>query len=287
VLQREEQPRGPQHLELVEMLLDRGADPNLRGSYWLLTPLALAVRGGQKQFVPLLKGPTDNDIYNACIMADARRVATLLKKDPGLATGADTANDWKPLRYCAESRLDGTGKKADSTVAVARALVEAGAVPDDGLDTAIHAKNLDLVAFLLDAGAEIQDGDTLHHAAQERTFDILDLLVERGVDLNDQRGTDHHGGYTPLGCCMHSRSVHGARWFLEKGIDPNRIGSADKQTALHVAVRYGCRVEMLEMLVEFGVEANAKDKQGRTALAVGKAEKRKKQVAYLQKIGAR
>ena len=172
-------------------------------------------------------------------------------------------------------------------MAVARALVEAGAAPDDGLDSAIGSRNLELVAWLLDAGAGIQDGDTLNHAAQDRAFDVLDLLVERGVDLNDQRGTEHHGGYTPLGCCMHGRSVHGARWFLEKGVDPNDIGSAEGETALHAAVRYGCRVEMLKMLVDFGAKVNARDGRGRTALAVGREQKRKKQVEYLEGIGAR
>ena len=280
-------PRGPRHVELVELLLKHGADPDRRGSHAQLTPLALAVRGGEGQFVPPLKGCTTNDIYNACVMADARRVRTLLQKDPAQATAADEANGWTPLRYCAQSRPAGSGAQPQAYVAVARALVEAGAAPDDGLDSAIGSRNVELVGYLLDAGAGIQDGDTLNHAAQDRAFDVLDLLVERGVDLNDQRGTEHHGGYTPLGCCMHGRSVHGARWFLEKGVDPNDIGSAEGETALHAAVRYGCRVEMLKMLVDFGAKVNARDGRGRTALAVGREQKRKKQVEYLEGIGAR
>lgn len=284
---KQSEPRGPRHVELAELLLHHGADPDGRGSHWQLTPLALAVRGGEGQFVPLLKGRTTNDIYNACVMADTRRVGTLLKKDPALATAADEANGWTPLRYCAESRPAGSGAGPRSYVAVARALVEAGAPPGEGLDPAIHSKNLELVRYLLDAGGEIRDGDTLNHAAQDRAWDVLDLLVERGVDLNDQRGTEHHGGYTPLGCCMHGRSLHGARWFLEKGVDPNDIGSADGETALHAGVRYGCRVEMLKMLVDYGVKVNARDRAGRTALAVGREQKRRKQVEYLEKIGAR
>ena len=284
---KQSEPRGPRHVELAELLLEHGADPDGRGSHWQLTPLALAVRGGEAQFVPLLKGPTTNDIYTACVMADTRRVRTLLQKDPALATAADEANGWTPLRYCAESRPAGSGAKPRSYVAVARALVEAGAPPGDVLDPAIHSKNLELVRYLLDAGGEIRDGDTLNHAAQDRAYDVLDLLVERGVDLNDQRGTEHHGGYTPLGCCMHGRSLHGARWFLEQGVDPNDIGSAEGETALHAAVRYGCRAEMLKMLVDFGVKVNARDRAGRTALAVGREHKRRKQVEYLEKIGAR
>ena len=125
-------PRGPRHVELVELLLKRGADPDRRGSHAQLTPLALAVRGGEGQFVPLLKGCTTNDIYNACVMADARRVRTLLRKDSALATAADEANGWTPLRYCAQSRPAGSGAQPQAYVAVARALAGPGGAGPGG-----------------------------------------------------------------------------------------------------------------------------------------------------------
>jgi hypothetical protein len=65
------------------------------------------------------------------ILGDAGRVRTELGRDPGLATQADTRTGWAPLHAAGASRWHGLDPaRAESLLAVARMLLDAGADPN-------------------------------------------------------------------------------------------------------------------------------------------------------------
>jgi ankyrin repeat protein len=169
---------------------------------------------------------------------------------------------------------------------IARGLIGHGADLTGCVDQAIYSNNLEVFEMLLKAGRTCTDDDTLNHAACDGQFDALELL-KYGGKLDGTRGTDHHGGYTPLGCTVSCRSIQGTRWFLEKGQNPNKIKSKDGENCLHMAVHFGASDKMLQLLIDYGAEINQKDKQRRTPLARAREKNHKKAVAFLEAAGAK
>ena len=103
--------------------------------------------------------------------------------------------------------------------------------------------------------------------------------------MNGTRGTDHHGGYNPLGCAVNMRSLKGVTWFLDHGCDPDEVQSKSGETALHVAVNSGAGVPLVRLLVERGVSLDRCDADGRTALDLARAKRKTKLVEFLQGAG--
>ena len=167
--------------------------------------------------------------------------------------------------YCARTRIgQSSKKKADAVEQVAELLLGHGAPHDSCIDLAIMSDNLSVADVLLRVGAIISNDDTINHAACDGQFAALELLEQYNAPLDGIRGTEHHGGYTPLGCAVSSRSITGVQWFLSRGQAPNKIKSKDKENCLHVAVQYGASEKMLQLLLEHGATLNQTDRQGLT-----------------------
>ena len=154
------------HGNVVQLLLDNGADLNKRDNYGITplnragaTPLHWAAEEGHKDVVKLL------------IVRGA---------DPNQGVGEV---EWTPLQKAAYHRHKG----------VAQILIDGGAstnIADKYGRTPLHWAaafgQRDLVEILLDAGADperecVEDGETpLHWAADEGHQDVVKLLIERG-----------------------------------------------------------------------------------------------------------
>ncbi len=287
-------PKHDGHQRTVDALLEAGADPLMQGSYWCISAIALCATGDSREFLPALlgKAPRQRDIFHASVLGEAVRVRALLKKDKELAVTPDkgtriwtSEHGWTPMMYCARSHVGVTDEnKAEALAEVAQTLIDHGASPEACVDMALG--NLAVLKTLLDAGGKIADDDTLNHAASDGHFEGLEMLMEYGTALDGTRGTDHHGGYTPLGCAVSCRSIQGASWFLEKGQSPNEIGSKDRENGLHVAVHYGASEKMLKLLLDHGAKLNQKDSQGRAPLVRAREKKHKKAIAFLETEGA-
>jgi ankyrin repeat protein len=288
-------PKHDGHQRTVDVLLEAGADPLMQGSYWCISAIAVCATGDSREFLPALvaRAPRQRDIFQASVLGETARVRALLKKDKELAVTPDegtriwtSEHGWTPMMYCARSHVGATDKKKERALAeIAQALIDHGATPDGCVDMALG--NLAVLKTLLDAGGKVADDDSLNHAASDGHFEALEMLMEHGTTLDGTRGTDHHGGYTPLGCAVSCRSIQGATWFLEKGQSPNQIGSKTRQNGLHVAVDYGASEKMLKLLVDHGAKLNQKDSQGHTPLARAQEKKHKKAIVFLEAAGAR
>ena len=278
-------PKTPGHSATVRLLLERGADPMLRGTWNLHSAVAVAAFGCT-EFVPLLleHGPRQPELYTAAALAHHEELATLLAETPAAATLPDADSrdgSWLPLQYCARS-VAGTEEERVATAAV---LLDHGADPSTGLDYACWSDNAGIVELLLQRGARLGDDDTVNHLACDGQFGVLDLLLNHGVvDMNGTRGTEHHGGYNPLGCAVNMRSLKGVTWFLDHGCDPGEVRSKNGETALHVAVNSGAGVPLVRLLVERGVNVNQRDAAGRTALDVAHAKRKTKLVEFLSRL---
>ena len=137
-------------------------------------------------------------------------------------------------------------------------------------------KNAPLVKLLLERGAD--PGAQLHEAAVESNPEVLELLVAHGAEVDLRRD-----GSTPLHYLIGHRMPANARWFLERGANPN-AKARDGTTPLHLAAAVGVRQEVLEVLVGHGARPTIKDRRGRTALEAAREAGNKRAVVYLRSL---
>ena len=236
--------------EIVELLLDHGADINARvnspedafqesnGS----TPLHLAVQHNANPGVTaaLLERGADVRIQNANwvtplqLASDAHPdvLALLLERYPDL-------NKSEMLRTAATY----------DNIAVARVLLEKGADvdyrwPDHPLATPLHCAIVyaghEMVRLLLEHGA--------------------DPSVKNNLGMTPLHFVADGGGEYPTG------SVALMAVLLEYGADVNAVAHADGATPLHYAVHFK-EPDAVTLLLEHGAAVNVRNAQGDTALA--------------------
>jgi ankyrin repeat protein len=126
-------------------------------------------------------------------------------------------------------------------------------------------RSLPLARALLEAGAAPNDGVTLTLAASGSDIAALDLLHEFGADPNGPWATD---GSTALYAILHwSENPDGARWLIEHGAHADPVFTHNGETPLHVvAERWG--TDLAEALVGRGADVGRRRADGRTPYAV-------------------
>jgi ankyrin repeat protein/mono/diheme cytochrome c family protein len=161
-------------------------------------------------------------------------------------------------------------------------------------------------------GKDAGDSTALHHAAGYGPIDNLQLLINKGADVNARNrlaSTPLHWaihdedkvrlllakranvnakqvqGRTPLYlAAMLGNSIPTMRLLLSAGADPN-LASANGQTPLMLAAARG-NVAGMQLLIERGAEVNAKDGAGETALMAACTNGSVRAVQLLIKQGA-
>jgi ankyrin repeat protein/uncharacterized protein DUF3471 len=119
------------HLEIVQMLLDRGADPNAKDSFYNATPVWSAADKGHVEVVRVLLARGGTDVASVLLSAIRKKSVPLV--ETLLATGRLTAHD---LSYALEGALN--QESAD----VAERLRKAGAVPPPPADFKVPPETL-------------------------------------------------------------------------------------------------------------------------------------------------
>jgi quinoprotein dehydrogenase-associated probable ABC transporter substrate-binding protein len=194
-----------------------------------------------------------------------------------------------------------------------------GANPDDELNNAIVADDVDRVGYLLSHGAHAnsQDGDgytPLISAIRSGFVGVATYLVEHRADANltDRSGWTplmwatwadnpalvnmllaHHAkldatdneGLTPLGIAAQNGKVKATRVLLDAGADVNAPIAKGGYTPLMLASISGSN-ELAAALIEHGAKVNAANPGGLTALMIAAAGNRSTIAGLLLRSGA-
>ncbi|SEO29939.1 ankyrin repeat domain-containing protein [Paenibacillus sp. OV219] len=212
-----------------------------------------------------------SSIYVAAALGEVDNVRSLLAIDSLLARKPGGPEQWEPLLYMSFSCFLKHREYSDRFEQTARLLLEHGADPNafclqkndvygrtlSVLYGAIGAAgNVPVAKVLLEAGADPNDGESLYHAVEWPTLDGLELLHQYGGDI----------GATPA-IFFHKLDFDdepGVKWFLEHGSDPNQI-FGDYGTTLHFAVYRGRSAAIIELLLKYGADVDARRSDGKTA----------------------
>jgi ankyrin repeat protein len=111
--------------EAIKVLLQHGADPDLKENNWQATPLGLALHHHHWPVIEVL-APISNDILDMSRMANAQRAAELLARDPTLAR-LHTPKGNNALHLVSQLKQD--DPDLDASIAVIDLLLKYGADP--------------------------------------------------------------------------------------------------------------------------------------------------------------
>ncbi len=219
------------------------------------------------------------NLHTALVLGDASAVDTRLERDPSLATKPGGPRGWEPIHYvCYTSMAHDAPARAAGVAAIARRLIALGVDPNTRFPWLHHnvrrpvlwgasrvAQSLPLVAALLDAGADPNDGVTLPLAASAGDIPVLEALLAHRANVDQAWATD---GATSLYAILNwSRTPDGVIWLLEHGADPNAVFAENGETPLHVVAR-AWDVSLAEAMVAHGAEVGRPRADGRTPYAV-------------------
>lgn len=262
--------------EVVELLLDSGADPSIvaRESG---TAIQEAAYKGHKDVVEVLiekgadinsKGQEFGSALEAASYSGFKDLVKML-----LEKGADV--NIGGGQY-------GTALKAASSKGhrdIAELLIENGA------DINILAGYIHLFPGCLYGPDYLKkgagfEGTPLQAAAYEGNKEVVELLLEKGADVNVKRGE--------FGPALAAAAFKGhkeiAELLLQNGANPNIIAGF-YETALHAAV-FGGSEEIVELLIEKGADINIVAKDFGTALQTASSDGHQKMVDLLLQKGA-
>jgi ankyrin repeat protein len=232
-----------------------------------------------ERLLALHPGIAGATFHTALLLGDAAAANVRLTADPALATAPGGPRGWEPLHYVCHSAIGAaTATREAGLVDLAQRLIARGADPNTRFPWLHHGvrrpvlwgavcvvRSLALARALLDAGADPDDGVTLPLSAGMGDVAALELLHAYGANVNHPWATD---GGAPLYEILHwAKTPEGARWLLEHGADPDPVFAANGETPLHV-VAAGWGAELAEQLVSRGADVSRRRGDGRTPYAV-------------------
>jgi len=251
--------------------------------------------GGPKIYedagLPKRQDSPSQTLFNYLVFRDVERARAVLKQHPELAH--QKINGTTALAVACGSRLAplvelvleyNPDLKALTTdrwsmmwvavssgsVPVVKKLIDKGCDPRareaDGETLLWAAPDKEMANFLIDAGVDVKARDkmndtAIHAACRHSRRDVVEVLLDKGLTV-EEKG---HWGMPPLHSAAStltgdSRPV--VIFLLLRGADINSKGY-NGHTALHEAAFFN-RLEMADLLLSRGAEANAKDNDGKT-----------------------
>jgi len=234
------------------------------------------------------------DLHAAAAVGDVAAVAAALDRDPAAVNRKGGALNWEPLLYSCysrfdlrfDSRFDGADESR-ATLEVARLLLARGADPDagflwkgnvpaftaltgafgggeDGNNDPPHCDAAALAKLLLDAGADLNDGQPLYNRHFFPADDHLELLLAHGLGrgaggtwyrrCGTSMGTPAELLVEELWAAAAKNYFARVKRLVAHGVDVNAPGRRDGRTPYESALRAGNR-EVALFLREHGARA--------------------------------
>jgi ankyrin repeat protein len=285
------------HEDIALALLFYGADPNAGGGYYK-SPLLAAINKGHKQMVPILLEAgadpnTPGALLKAIAIGDVQLVKLLLKAGAaGTTVGAlhyaifaqsleildlllnIPGQNINAMFEDGSTNIAGTPLQVASSINVVdmvRYLLEKKADPNmtrpndylryrqSPLHAAVYHQNAEMTKLLLRGGADLTNTPGVLHWATERgAAEVVDLLLDAGLDINSHFDSDTiHGAGTPLQVAASVNNIKLVGHLLEKKADPNITRPNDslwhRQSPLHATV-YHQNTEMMRLLLSGGAD---------------------------------
>jgi len=254
-------------------------------------------RDRAERLLKLHPGIAGASFHTLLLVGDAAAVADRLTADPALAVAPGGPRGWEPLHYVCHSVVGGASAEREAgIVAIARRLIALGADPNTRFPWEHHGVrrpvlwgavcvvgSLPLARALLESGANPNDGVTLTLAAGMSDIDALELLRAHGANVNHPWATD---GGIPLYEILHwAGKTDGARWLIEHGAAADTAFAGNGETPLHV-VAESWRPDLAELLVTHGANVNRRRADGRTPYAVAELSGNRPVADWLAAQGA-
>ena len=280
-------------VEIVNMLLDIGADPSIAP-----TPLHIACHYGHyrvvetlldRYFLPYSKA-THQGIARALWQAASNGHTNVVKVflNRGLCIlQVPTSSKFRPFSLAV---LQEASRADTGTMMLNRSITQ-----DHPLFAAAKEGHVEIVTLLLGANPLsvrlFRHGEwrsALHYAAEGGHLTIIDILLKAGADPNTQQTPRT---FSPLQAAINSTSLQNnelrretVRLLLERGANVKTRGHYNN-TALHYAAKTK-DLEIVKMIVEKGVEINALNDQQATPLLEASKTGHFEIVLYLLEHGA-
>jgi ankyrin repeat protein len=223
--------------------------------------------------------------YVALVLGNANEVERTLIKGRG-----GPRNWEPLLYVCFSRYAHANSSRSAGLVETARILLRNGAdpnavvIPEDMPDNPLSClyaavginNNPALAQALLEAGANPNDSESLYHSTEHRDLVCMKLLLRHGA-------TPH--GTNALKHMLDREDIAGVRLLLEAGANPNEVNSRG-ETALHWAVWRGRSAETIAALLDSGADFETKRHDGHTAYSMAAERGRQDIIALLEARGA-
>ncbi|MCJ7680377.1 MAG: ankyrin repeat domain-containing protein [Candidatus Aminicenantes bacterium] len=164
------------------------------------------------------------------------------------------------------------------------------AVDKDGR-TALHwacrGRNIDLIVFLVEQGADVNAQDSsriapLHSLASRGNVDALEYLLQKEAHIDLQS----YDGQTPLHLAVQNNQIKAASLLIKKGAGLE-IRDNWGRTPLVLCARERGGPELIRLLVEAGAKVNSLDKYVSSAIELAAWRGKEEVVDFLLDSGAR
>jgi ankyrin repeat protein len=198
-----------------------------------------------------------SDFFLAAALANVAVVESMLTADPTWASRLGGPLQTQAITYVAHARFwvtDDTYRARQQQIV--RLLLSYGADPNSFVSKAARGEEGDgglsalygccrqpgnplIAKLLLDAGARVDDGESLYHASELHDADCLELLFAAGVPDADREYCIRR--------CLDSENPNALRVYLKYGASPHH---------LDYALFRNRSMQTIEMLVEHGADLN-------------------------------
>ncbi len=277
------------HVEAVSLLLGKGVDVNIKGSYGQMALHHVAAFGKSLDLMRILleRGAQVNAEYQQ----GSNALFNLISGDEDNVDIARLLID-KGVKLQSEG-LGGAlywaarcGKKQIVELLIARGMdVDSRDYKNEEIAIigAMERKHYDVVKLLLEHGADPDaehryDGSLLRQAAEVGDQDLVKLILEKknenktneqktrhGVAMNPKSSKPKPKSTGALAEAAEKGNLAIVKLLVDSGVDINEQSGERKGNPLMVAAAFG-KIEVLTYLLEKGADIAARDSKGSTAL---------------------
>ncbi|MYA98687.1 hypothetical protein F4X90_03250 [Candidatus Poribacteria bacterium] len=266
-------------LEMVQFLLERGADIHLPGCHLSqhgieITPYCVARHEGREHVADyLLAHGAEVDIHTAAYLRDYDTVRAHLDSDPNLVNSGYLQSVMLPSGepHTVEHRETAWATPLcyaiiGGNAAIVELLISRGAIIEPYseclLDNAVGEDQVEITEMLLENGADPSKAPRILDDGSEMSR----LLKTHGVPAKDINAQNHMGWPPLVYVCRGDKGEHpeDALRLLQLGADIN-VQNHKGQTALHCAAKAGF-LKVINLLSEKGATIDAPDNKGETPL---------------------